>query len=102
MYDIGQHVYVKSLDKCGEVTERNWLTTNIGNRRATYIVKFGPTDDYMAGSSDLIPADWQCDGCGKWHSESDTKEGPRDEEGCLLATFCFLCVRVDRRSQGYE
>jgi hypothetical protein len=103
MYDIGRKVYCKSQDFVGEIAERNWLYFGPkGNqrRRAVYIVDYKPEKrkrkrknlgdfpfSYMTGSSDLTPADYQCETCDKW--KANPPAATHEEAG----KFCWLCLK---------
>jgi hypothetical protein len=96
MYDFGRRVYCKPVGAAGTVAERGWLGRG-ARRRAQYVVVFDrgrdPSlpPDFACGAGDLRPADYQCDGCGEWRA-GPPYGGPRDEDGGLLAAYCFLCA----------
>lgn len=98
MYDIDRRVYVKSLDKLGRVTERNYVGSP---RRAQYLVTF--TDgDFLTGSMNLRAADTCCDACGRWLPAGSFIGGSggmvaRDDD---YFAFCFLCTRESLRAYG--
>jgi hypothetical protein len=99
MYEIGRRVYVRSQDVVGEVADRQWLGGNGTPRRASYLIEYrtrpfrdSPLRDLTTGSDDLQPADYNCDGCGKWRAGMPHGRAT-DPEGGTLAAFCFLCAR---------
>lgn len=92
MYDLGRRVWVKPLKVAGKVIERNYIGKP---RHACYVVDMGQYGDFMCGSRDLRPADYECDGCGKW------RKGPPHKVysnlhigGDDILNFCFLCYEI--------
>jgi hypothetical protein len=100
MYAIDRQVWIKSLKQLGRVTERNY----VGNpRKAHYIVHYmdemGGSSDYLTGSNDLRPADWDCDGCGRWASGNPAATLINPSDDVVEGRYCFLCVKQGEREE---
>lgn len=98
MYDFDRRVYCKSQDRVGKVIDRHYGYVS-GKRRASYLIEFGPGDDYLTGSDDLRAADMCCDGCNKDLPASSFNGGGQYRnpyDGVVEVEYCFLCARKVR------